>query len=113
MIVAVHNVQKTKAGRPNTDWLFEASFVNSAADYDSCWYCPPLMGSMMVRLTVDGVELGNPFQKPQLLYAGLVTRFSPAGSVIAELTAGSFVEPTLRLFFVQSCLEAVALLLVY
>jgi hypothetical protein len=89
MIVAVHNVQKTKAGHPNTEWLYQAPFVNSAADYSNCWYCPPMMGSSFVRTTVDGKEIFNPFQKPQLLIGGLVRRLSPPGSVIAELTAGA------------------------
>lgn len=84
----VVGVTKTEG---STAWLFDEAYTKGDPfAYDNCYYCPPMHGhAKAVMETGDGVKVSNPYQKPRLLYAHLVRRYSSANGVVAEFTAGS------------------------
>lgn len=74
----------------SVEWAFKEPFAcDDAFAYDNTVYCPPMQGAKKVTMGSGGSAVHNPYQRPQVLLAHFVRRFSTANGVVAELTGGS------------------------
>lgn len=91
MVVAVTKVAPSPGSEPSDSWVHGEPYVKAGDphSYDTCYFCPPMAGTAKAKMHKDGNEVHNPYQKPQVLYAHLVRRFSTENGVVAEFTAGS------------------------